>query len=49
MRRRLAGISFLSKSSTAGLPVKEGNTVHAPIEINLANGLTNTSAIIRSG
>ena len=34
---------FLGKLSTAGLPTKEGNTVHSPIEINLANGLTNTS------
>ena len=35
---------FLGKLSSAGLPMKEGKNVHSPAEINLATGLTDTSA-----
>jgi carbonic anhydrase len=35
---------FLRQLSSAGLPMKEGQTVRSPVEINLANGLTDTSA-----
>ncbi|HYB28920.1 MAG TPA: carbonic anhydrase family protein [Solirubrobacteraceae bacterium] len=35
---------FLDELISAGLPQKEGQTVHAPVEVNLADGLTDASA-----
>ena len=36
--------SFLARLSAAGLPSKEGQTVHSPATVNLARGLTDPSA-----
>jgi carbonic anhydrase len=35
---------FLAKLSAGGLPMKEGQTVDSSVEVNLARGLTDTSA-----
>ena len=35
---------FLGRLSNAGLPLKDGQTVHSPVEVNLAGGITDTSA-----
>lgn len=35
---------FLAKVSAAGLPMKEGDKVHSRVSLNLAKGLTDTSA-----
>jgi carbonic anhydrase len=35
---------FLAKLSAAGLPMKEGQTVDSTVKVNLAKGLTDTSA-----